>query len=178
MAARHSRRLVTGPLAATAALALAATSLLVTAGCGDDDDPGDTPTADAAAAAIDATPGAADAAPGADAEPATGGGADPAMINCGDERCPRATEVCCFTGFPSITTTCTAIGACTNLVATCDGPEDCDPGQVCCGDTEGARCTAPGDCSSFPASQLCHDDDDCPEGGNCRDSMFVPWPIC
>jgi hypothetical protein len=111
--------------------------------------------------------------PAADAGPGS-----PMFINCGTGKCARTTDVCCFTGYPNITTTCTKIGMCTNLSASCDGPEDCQNGDVCCGDQSGAVCKPASGCTAFPSSQLCHDNSDCPTSKNCHMSMFVPWPIC
>jgi hypothetical protein len=100
------------------------------------------------------------------------------VVSCGEDTCPRESQVCCFTGYPGLTTTCTASDSCGELVAACDGPEDCSDGDICCGDQSGAACKKASECTGFTAAQLCHTSADCPETNNCHDSDFVAWPIC
>jgi hypothetical protein len=58
-------------------------------------------------------------------------------------------------------------GDCDGTRITCDGPEDCDGGQVCCetagGGGSSIACTAADACASETgfADRLCHVDDDC-----------------
>ena len=161
------------------------TALLLTAAClgvaglaGCDDGGGGAPAIDApTGTAIDAP-----VAPPIDAPPGTGpdaggGGNAAEEINCGMATCPRASQVCCFTGPPTIMTSCTAAASCTNLPGRCDGPEDCASGQVCCGGQMGSSCVAADQCTGFSA-RLCHTMADCPSGQICRASQFVAWPIC
>jgi hypothetical protein len=173
----------------TVMLALALTLAI---GCaGDDGGDGGEGRADAAAVSMaDAGAAVADAAGGGgtgaatDAATATldadvtGIGEPSTVVSCGASDCPRDTEVCCFTGFPTITQSCTAPSACDDLIAVCDGPEDCPSDQICCGDQTGATCKPASACVGFTASQLCHSDPDCADGKVCRPSTFVAWPIC
>ncbi len=160
-----------------------AVAFAVLAGCGGgDDDGGEGTGADAATVAIDAAQAPIDSGPGLDSDlpgPDAGGSLSLAeTIHCGEDACERDEEICCFTGFPNITQACSADDACGNLTATCDGPEDCESGEVCCGNMEGASCVSAGACTGFAAAELCHTNADCPESNNCHDSKFVPWPIC
>jgi len=154
-----------------------ATGLLA---CGSSDGPAavdapsgavDAPTTDSAGA-VDA-PATVDAADGIDAPMASS-----TQINCGTAACDRASQVCCFTGFPNITTTCTATAQCTNLPGRCDGPEDCASGEICCGTPQGSSCMAAAQCTGQTSARLCHTATDCASGQICRMSQFVAWPIC
>jgi hypothetical protein len=50
----------------------------------------------------------------------------------------------------------------------CDGPEDCDHGDVCCPSQSGASCTSAGHCASDTGSNaMCHVDADCADGESC-----------
>jgi hypothetical protein len=157
--------------------------VLVGSGCGGDDDPGGDGDGDGdAGSSADAAGNGADAdvtAPDAD----LGGGADAANgVACGDTVCDPDSEVCCITqgsGPPpgETTTECTAPDACEGSAATCDGPEDCGDGEVCCGSfggggggggTGSAECTA--ETCQFT---ICHTADDCPnDTDQCCDYGF------
>lgn len=50
--------------------------------------------------------------------------------------------------------------------ASCDGPEDCSGGRVCCRDTIGTGTSCQTSCGSA-ANQLCHTDADCPGNTRC-----------
>jgi hypothetical protein len=147
---------------------LALASGLTLAACGEDPVPAVT---DAPSGVVDAA--AIDAATAIDAPMGSA-----TQINCGTATCDRASQVCCFTGFPTITTMCTATAQCTNLPGRCDGPEDCASGEVCCGTQTGASCMAQAQCTGQTAARLCHTAADCSSGQVCRMSQFVAWPIC
>jgi len=69
---------------------------------------------------------------------------------------------------------CEAEAACDGGAMTCDGPEDCDEGTLCCGELSGNLCGS--ECDLV----VCHDDRDC-EGLDtlvCRESSFVEMNYC
>jgi hypothetical protein len=157
-------------------LFLSMTALAITGCGGSENEPA---PADAAFAGADAaTEGASDASSPTSSADSGGNDDSSSAIGCGDDTCAIGSEICCFTGFPEITTMCSAESSCAELVATCDGPEDCEAGEVCCGDMDGASCRMPDACTGFTAAQLCHSNSDCPETNNCHESDFVAWPIC
>src|SRR5262245_24464959 len=55
---------------------------------------------------------------------------------------------------------------CTGKVFRCDGPEDCNPGEVCCNNQNGSLCTTT--CSG--AFEVCHTTTDC--SFSCNDCGF------
>jgi hypothetical protein len=148
------------------------------------DDPGDQAAIDATVAEVDAAP-VADADPAApDADPAApdaAAGGESTIISCGADTCSRDSEICCYTNFPNITQMCAAADACMApaVIATCDGPEDCTGGDICCVNTTGAVCKPASECTGTTAGQVCHTDEDCPgPSPDCHTIQFVPWPIC
>jgi hypothetical protein len=157
---------------------LLAAALLLVGACRWDDhdvDPGD----DEIDAAVeidadlpDADPALPDAPPPPDAAPLS------ATISCGASDCPRDSEICCYTNYPNITQACSAADQCMNVIAECDGPEDCDNGDVCCVETSGATCKPDGMCTGATTGKACHTNADCPKSNNCHKIQFVPWPIC
>ncbi len=112
-------------------------------------------------------------------------------VCCGDALCALGSEVClydCFGGaadLPRCIPSPLRPGlGCSGyaVVASCDGPEDCTPGNVCnaivADATAGAHCMT----LDLPASgpTICHTDADCVLGGTCRpdDRGFTPYPNC
>jgi hypothetical protein len=83
-------------------------------------------------------------------------------------------------------------GGCVPVPVTCDGPEDCPSGQVCCGTLDLAvggytDVSCQSSCGTAEAGafdgavmgtmlmlQLCHADSVCPMGTTCGTSMFLP----
>jgi hypothetical protein len=83
-------------------------------------------------------------------------------VPCGSFVC-AGVNGCCFSGTPPLQPEgCSTPMGCASImagsIAECDGPEDCDPGLVCCatavpGANFKASCTEPGQCSGAVA---CH----------------------
>jgi hypothetical protein len=92
-------------------------------------------------------------------------GSTPGQIECGNTTCDASTQECCTTAAgPS----CIAKGGtCYGSVALCDGPEDCNTGEVCCGrnygSSRGLRCATT--CNN--GTVVCHLDSDCGSGERC-----------
>ena len=142
------------------------------AGPGDDTGPGDDAGTD------DAGP-ESDAGPMRDTGPMRDGGGMVGVM-CGDMRC-GADEKCCITGIGSAGMCIDRTMDCSGVELGCDGPEDCEAGQVCCGRRSGggggATCTD--SCAGGPGGgglELCHDADDCSESGVmcCPAGDFIP----
>ncbi|MEZ4438681.1 MAG: hypothetical protein R3B72_06310 [Polyangiaceae bacterium] len=79
---------------------------------------------------------------------------------------------CCVTtmdvGDHVFEATCGAPEQCVGALWTCDGPEDCGPGTVCCLDDGGTSCVAAEDCD-LTKEWLCREDADCDPGGVVQD---------
>ena len=94
-------------------------------------------------------------------------------VPCGMQTCTPGTNTptCCI-GFSG--TTCEA--ACMiALTVACDGPEDCNTGDLCCLGSTGAQC-ATGACPPgglIPSTQLCNVSTDCPTGFGCCESATI-----
>ena len=121
----------------------------------------------------DTTPPAPDAAP--DAPHPT-----PGTVDCGTAKCMTSSQLCCVTAAgPSCVPkndNC-ALGA----ARTCDGPEDCASGRVCCVKAQAiggyfAVCARLEDCSNAVGSPACRTVSECPGGWNnkCEASDFGP----
>src|SRR5262245_10979167 len=80
-------------------------------------------------------------------------------VACGMTTCTSTQECCLANG----QRTCVAQGDCQGVAFACDGPEDCQTGEVCCasntGGTPGSECRDAGDMCRAIA---CHADPDCP----------------
>lgn len=98
--------------------------------------------------------------------------------------CEPDAEQCCIRSLA--TDSCIPVGdsctcevpGCEVATARCDGPEDCDGGEVCCGTISGNRyaffqCSS--DCSSSGSQrEACHDGDGtCPQGLACANSQLL-----
>lgn len=101
-----------------------------------------------------------------DADPSD---ADPTLpdgafgINCGGLTCDMNTQECCSDFVMGVLTlTCETQGACPGAVVTCDGPEDCSGGDVCCAQQQGIECAPT--CGGLV---LCANQNDCPSGSMC-----------
>ena len=132
----------------------------------------DVPTDRTAERPID-TSATADAA--SDGVPAAG------EIRCGIAVCTAATTSCCpATTMMSRGPICTA--TCPLAAITCDGPEDCPTGRVCCSvenATEGfagTSCALPADCAA-PSRIVCHSPSDCPSAQGCAAPSPAPAAI-
>lgn len=104
-----------------------------------------------------------------DSSPPIGGGPSSGDITCGilaPDRCDVAAgERCCIL-VPGIDhcigpdESCECTGPdCLATVAECDGPEDCDDGQVCCGTFSGegySRIKCQASCDEDDQRELCH----------------------
>jgi hypothetical protein len=113
------------------------------------------------AACVPATTGIADVGYCASPDPSTPGDERPGMIEC------NGTTVCaiaCCVNRPSGVVECSNSSSCRILSETveswsCDGPEDCSPGQPCCRYQSGGT-----GCFTGCTRQICHTDWDCPAG--------------
>jgi hypothetical protein len=68
-------------------------------------------------------------------------------------------------------------------VNTCDGPEDCGDGQICCVTAPPnvkTQCVVPQHCYTIAGeSVFCHADADCPAGQICNALAEAPfWGFC
>lgn len=88
-----------------------------------------------------------------------------------DCACPTA-GVCCanLEGTEIIGASCSDLAACSGLAFLCDGPEDCNTGEVCCAleaTGGGSSCKALMDCVGLDEYIMCRQDDDCNLGQHC-----------
>ena len=98
-----------------------------------------------------------------------------ASVACEGRVCNDATGPCC-----PATSSMNRVGMCwssCSVVVTCDGPEDCSNGAVCCSlesaaGLAGAFCVQPAECVA-PSRVICHQPTDCPTSQNCG----VPNPM-
>jgi len=108
-----------------------------------------------------------------DAGSGGGGGDDRTdVVECMGETCTLPDEVCCVGLSGSM---CTASDACGGGLAapqTCDGPEDCSSGEVCCATfPSGTACS-----TSCSWQELGHDDGDGTGGDSCMAGTFPGSP--
>jgi hypothetical protein len=61
------------------------------------------------------------------------------------------------------------LSICTGRVWDCDGPEDCDLGEVCCNDQNGSSCAS--SCNGTGKLAACHSANDCTTA-NCTTCTF------
>lgn len=121
--------------------------------------------------------GRRDAGARRDAGPCETEGATPGAVQCGDDVCVLGDRLCCHGVSPAgeATLACVSRRAeCAGQPVRCDGPEDCDAGEVCCVHLradEGPRASCvPADACPGGGSDrvLCHSECDCVEvGGFC-----------
>lgn len=82
---------------------------------------------------------------------------------------------CCRVAGPNLPWVCATGGECPAALfgqSSCDGPEDCAAGQVCCPMPDDIACAA-----TCPLEAMCHTDKDCPAGQACSDRVGV-WGQC
>jgi hypothetical protein len=125
-------------------------------------------------------------------DPATPGNDDPALVGCGDADhdgvgtiCIRDEQLCCLSGDNSRIAACTVHEECggSALQVLCDGPEDCNDGNVCCyapkhDDADGGVVEAATACQESceePALTRCHTSEQCDEGFSCQPDEASPW---
>jgi hypothetical protein len=101
-----------------------------------------------------------------------------ATVLCGGSSCTSATGPCCpTTNFMDVVPRCSAL--CQSPTITCDGPEDCSNGAVCCSVEStaagfgSASCVSPPLCLTPNTRMICHQDADCPSPQHCA----VPNPM-
>ena len=104
---------------------------------------------------------------------AGGGGGS---VNCGQAVCSAPQQCCIDTGpGPMTEPMCVDQGTCQGAVVECDGPEDCNGSDVCCGSFGGpngggqASCMPPGDQCQVV---VCNDVGDCDGTEICCDTGF------
>ena len=128
--------------------------------------------ADAAALDAHTAPDARDEPVRADAScmdnPSVLGAECPGVVWCTDlGPCDQREKICCLTTFSA---ECTARSDCGLAQrASCDGPEDCRAGEVCCARDGIARCGGPAECPEV--QRACHTEADC-EQNHCARG----WP--
>jgi hypothetical protein len=105
-------------------------------------------------------------------DPSTPGDDRPGRITCLDGS--TCQDRCCEVG-PHLDWVCATGGVCPADLwgqVSCDGPEDCPTGQVCCPMPDELRCQA-----TCPVDTICHADRDCPTGQVCS-GRSGPWGQC
>jgi hypothetical protein len=108
-----------------------------------------------------------------------GGGGEPG-ITCGTEICDPDTHKCCVSQGVTNQTCIPAADQCTGTTIGCDGPEDCQGDDACCGTfSAGSVSTACGAQSSCQFV-LCNTSNDCPASSPmcCSSSLFPDASIC
>ena len=104
-------------------------------------------------------------------------------VHCGAAECNEDAICCSNQSFESnpLAIECSLPAMCTDLNIQCDGPEDCVPGEQCCGiwngnDYDGVMCTEK---CEFPNYIICKLDDAtpiCPEGQECFEESIRLGP--
>lgn len=128
---------------------------------------------DTAAAPLDAATTFPDSAP---ARLDTAPEAPPALntVECGETDCPAARQYCCATKGE---VACRDKDKnCPGASRDCDGPEDCNHGEICCAQTQmmgGFRstCTSAPECKG--GAPLCHRTSDCAGGSCCPQTLLL-----
>jgi hypothetical protein len=98
-----------------------------------------------------------------------------ATVVCEGRSCTNATGPCCPATM-AMNRTAMCMSGCT-VPVTCDGPEDCSNGTVCCSlepaaGFAGASCVSPAQCTA-PSRVICHQQTDCLASQKCG----VPDPM-
>jgi hypothetical protein len=118
-----------------------------------------------------------------------GAGGQPPVLNieCADDVVCTGEQVCCIADqLPSgFDVSCTLPPRCPSVQAMCDGSEDCDGGQICCGtflpngDYTHIECQPT--CGDGMELEMCHGPDEaCVTGNRClpSDTLGPPWGYC
>jgi len=102
-----------------------------------------------------------------------------AGVDCDGELCDEG-EACCWSSGEGESCYDTSSESCGGYTETCDGPEDCDPGQICCHDPGGegfSVCLASvDDCAT--SMIFCADDEDCWDARPYCCPAMTYWAIC
>lgn len=131
----------------------------------------------------------------ADDDLTTPGSECASIVSCGGTAaepyaCPLETHTCCGFDVPSAKSVhcyegtgrgCPERG----IPAPCDGPEDCENGDICCVTPPGEMlpktlCRALAECDEVSEGTVfCHTDADCPAGKSCAPTDKAPfWAFC
>jgi len=102
-----------------------------------------------------------------------------ATVSCDSRSCTNATGPCC-----PAASSMNRVGMCGSkcfVAVTCDGPEDCAAGTVCCSlesatGFAGTSCLKPDECMS-PSRLVCHQPADCPAPKTCGQPNPLPVEI-
>ncbi len=113
----------------------------------------------------------------------TGGNPPVEPINCGDQSCDVATEICCAT-FQG-TNCIPASSNCMGFTLECSSAASCPGAEVCCASgspmnmtaTCGPKCEGGGPGPGGGGFQLCETDAECDEGEPCNDA-FGGFKVC
>jgi hypothetical protein len=126
--------------------------------------------------------GPASSSAGEPSSSSTGGGVMP-EIPCTQQTCTGG-DVCCVHDFNPSQDHCAAPGQCDGgfTEVSCNGPNDCDPNEVCCGAllNDGGyqivECVNNcGNTSTTTGILMCGDEPSiCPMGQNCYQSSYLP----
>jgi hypothetical protein len=102
----------------------------------------------------------------------------------GQTPCALSSSMCCyrFSGPSCQSNAADCIGG---ADITCDGPEDCTSGQVCCARFGGGgfliemQCSSAGDCDGGGRRVVCSDDQpNCPDQTQCQSLSQLPYRVC
>jgi hypothetical protein len=109
-----------------------------------------------------------------------GGGVLAKEVRCGTESCPVPAEYCCTTiGGPDCQsgTEAFCIAPQGGEIIKCDGHEDCDPGQVCCYESQEQTATCRTSCPT--GRPLCNGPSRiCPTGKSCTGTVLSMFRAC
>lgn len=106
-------------------------------------------------------------------DPSTPGDDRAGWVTCADGSVCQ--DRCCLVSGLGLPWVCSTGGVCPGSQwgqSSCDGPEDCAQGQVCCPMSDDISCR-----SSCAVEALCHTDRDCPTGQVCSQRV-EPWVQC
>jgi len=123
--------------------------------------------------------GTRDAPAPADADDGPPAIAPGATVSCEGRTCTNATGPCC-----PATEMMSRVGVCStgcSVAVTCDGPDDCAPGTVCCSlessaGFAGTACVQAEGCTS-PSRVICRQPADCPASQTCGRPNPLPMEI-
>ena len=102
-----------------------------------------------------------------------------ATVSCEGRSCTNASGPCC-----PATQMMSRVGMCSSscpVAVTCDGPEDCSNGKVCCslesaGGLAGTSCVSPAQCTGL-SRVICHQQTDCLATQSCAAPNPIPASI-
>jgi hypothetical protein len=137
---------------------------------GDAGDDGDAGDGDAGNGDGDAGNGDGDAGNGEEPEPG---------ITCGTDTCDPSVQECCVAQ-NGMSQECVASGTCQSTTIGCDGPEDCQGNDSCCGTFAAGSVSTGCDAQSSCQFVLCNTSDDCPVSSPmcCSSALFPNASVC